>query len=641
MLAGALGTYAAALIVVGASLALGAGVLAASGAREWSWSAPAIGLAAATMIAWWTVRLPGHGWTALGAVVLAALVAGSFAAPRLQGSRAALMRAAPTFAVALAAVSIPFLVEGHFGILGSGFNVDMSQHLFAADWLADPSGSAPSLFEQGYPLGPHALAVGTGEISGELATSFSGVTIAVPVIAALTALAALGTLPRWRATIVAALSALAYLPASYLAQGSFKELFEVVFLLGFALWLAALPAPRAGRGRLLVGLPGAVLAAGALYAYSGPGLAWLLGTAAIWGAIELARRRPDSGGALRRSLPIAAAALLALAVLAAPEFDRIVDFGGSVGTVSDASGSEASGRILLADRDTAAGLADRVGEGPRFDNDLGNLFGEINPLEAFGVWPSGDFRVEPGDGAVPALAFYAGAALGIAALGLGVAAAARRGESALLAALAAAAAIWLGARLASTPYTTAKALQMVAPVAMLLAARAALAPPVLPSLRERIAWPGVALAQLGLAFLAAAAASSGLALINAPVGPEDYSAGVGELSEHFAGAPTLLFAPADVLSDQHGVEFYGWELREADPACVAAEPERPGRGRAPGSIDFVLSVDGEQEPPFGALERIASRDGVSLWEPVRSPPRVSVALPPEVGTRTDCRVALR
>ena len=105
-------------------------------------------------------------------------------------------------------------------------------------------------------------------------------------------------------------------------------------------------------------------------------------------------------------------------------------------------------------------------EEPQFDNDLGNLFGQISPLEAFGVWPSGDFRVAPGDGAVPAAVFYASALIGALALGFGVVAAARRGETALLAALAAAAAIWLAARIASTPYTTAKALMMVAPVAM-------------------------------------------------------------------------------------------------------------------------------------------------------------------------------
>ena len=32
---------------------------------------------------------------------------------------------------------------------------------------------------------------------------------------------------------------------------------------------------------------------------------------------------------------------------------------------------------------------------------LGNLFDRLSPLEALGIWPSGDFRVEPGDGAVP------------------------------------------------------------------------------------------------------------------------------------------------------------------------------------------------------------------------------------------------
>ena len=59
-----------------------------------------------------------------------------------------------------------------------------------------------------------------------------------------------------------------------------------------------------------------------------------------------------------------------------------------------------------------------------FDPDgagLGNLFDRISPLEALGIWPSGDFRVEPGDGAAPAIVFYLGAAFGLAALGFGLA----------------------------------------------------------------------------------------------------------------------------------------------------------------------------------------------------------------------------
>jgi len=624
LLAGALGTYSAALFTIAVSTAIGAGICAAGGARRWTWTAPAIGLAAASVLAWWAVRLPGHGLTTLVVLAAAAAVGGALALRRLGGLGDAAARGAPAFATALVAVSIPFAVEGHFGVLGSGFNVDMSQHLFAASWLTDPSAVAPGLYEQGYPLGPHALAVATGEVSGELATSFSGVTIAAPVLLALTCLAACGGLPRWRATIVAALAALAYLAAGYLAQGSFKELYEVTFVVGFALWLAEL---RAGgpltAGSWRAGLAPAVLAAGALYAYSGPGLAWLAGTLVLWTAFELVRGYQPVAAQLRRGLPALGTGLVALLLLAAPELDRIIDFGGSVGTVSDeAEAATAPSVLRLAGADELG--ADEVraqlsGQGRRdggleFDNDLGNLFGQISPLEAFGVWPSGDFRVAPGDGAVPAVVFYAGALLGALGLGLGVVMAARRGETALLAALAAAVAIWLAARIASTPYTTAKALEMVAPVAMLIAARGLLDPAWLTGLRGR---EQMLRAAASAAFVGAAALSSGLALANAPVGPAEYGPGVRALSQRFAGEPTLLLAPRDVVADQHGSEFYGWELREASPGCVAASPGR----RLPPRVRLVVEVDGGGEPPFDGLSRLAETDGALLWrveEPDRS-----------------------
>ena len=46
----------------------------------------------------------------------------------------------PVAALALLAASLPFLVEGRFGILGTGLNPDMSQHLFAADRLRTARG---------------------------------------------------------------------------------------------------------------------------------------------------------------------------------------------------------------------------------------------------------------------------------------------------------------------------------------------------------------------------------------------------------------------------------------------------------------------------------------------------------------------
>ena len=129
--------------------------------RRWSWLAPAVGLAVLTAVAWGTVRLPGRGrrlggrdrrpggWRSLACRV-------PVARDRVAAGRAGARRWPWARRVALAA-SIPFLVEGRFGILGTGLNPDMSQHLFAADRLAHGEGGR--LLSQGYPLGPHALVV--------------------------------------------------------------------------------------------------------------------------------------------------------------------------------------------------------------------------------------------------------------------------------------------------------------------------------------------------------------------------------------------------------------------------------------------------------------------------------------------------
>jgi hypothetical protein len=608
VLADALGTYGTAIGLVAVSTAIGAGILAASGARRLSPAAPVVGLAAAAAVAWWTVRLPGHGLTALLVLLALAIAAGVFAGWRLDGVRSDLAAYAPAAFATLLAASIPFAAEGHFGVLGTGFNVDMSQHLFAADWLADPEGLSPSLVRNGYPLGPHGLAAAAAGLGGELTIAFTGVTIAVPVIVAIAAGAALGRLPRARALFVATLTALAYLAASYLAQGAFKELYEAAFLIGFALLLRDLTrAPdRAGRGALALLAPAAI-AAGALYVYSWPGLAWLGLALALWAAVELARRR-ERRAIVRAALPAVLAGAVLLAVAAAPELDRITKFGTSVDAVTERAprpagggdGGEATGSA-------AAGPSRRPARLPTYDNDLGNLFGQVNPASVFGIWPSGDFRVEPGDGAVPAPVFWLGALLGALTLAFGAVAAARRGETALLAALAAAAAIWLAARIASTPYTAAKALQMAASPVMLIAAWAALDRLAPVPLRARF---GRAVGAAGAAFVAAAALSSALVLVNAPVGPDDYTPGVRKLSNRFAGEPTLLLAPAGVVADQRGAEFYGWELRGASAATVDA---LPSGGSPPPGVSRILVVGGEQGPPFTGLKRIGSANRVVLW----------------------------
>ena len=105
---------------------------------------------------------------------------------------------------------------------------------------------------------------------------------------------------------------------------------------------------------------------------------------------------------------------------------------------------------------------------------LGNLFNRISPLEALGIWPSGDFRLDPGDGAAPAIVYYLGGALGLAALAYGLIWWLGRGERAVPSALAVAAALVAYAHFSGTPYQEAKSVMLASPLAMLISARALL-----------------------------------------------------------------------------------------------------------------------------------------------------------------------
>ena len=312
-----IGTYAAAVAVCVAALALGQAAVALCGVRGWSWLSPPVGLALLCAVCWGTVRLPGDGVVSAVLVLVLVVAAVAYLWGRLEGGAEALREGWPVALVALVAASLPFAVEGHFGILGTSFNPDMSQHLLATDRLAAGQGS--QLLHQGYPLGPHAVVVALNKGLGiGLVPGFSGLTVAVAVLAPLTALAAFRQLP-WLARSCAALVVgLAYLVASYFAQGAFKETIEALFVLAFALALR-----ESGRDWVKLPLrfvPAALIAVGAVYVYSFPGLLWLGGTAVVWLLVELALgRRPLEW----RSAGLAALVFL---IAVAPEIGRMVDF---------------------------------------------------------------------------------------------------------------------------------------------------------------------------------------------------------------------------------------------------------------------------------------------------------------------------
>ncbi len=581
-------TYTTVLVVCAASLMIGQAAISLCGRPRWSWLAPGTGLALLCALCWATVRLPGEGTVPAIAVLLAFGASALYLyRGRLAGGREALAAGAPVAVLALLAASVPFAAEGRFGILGTSFNPDMSQHLLAADRLAHGAGS--QLLAQGYPLGPHSVVVALNEALGTgIVQGFSGFTVAVAVLACLTALGALGAFSPGRRLIGALLVGLPYMVASYFAQGAFKETTQALFILAFAIGLLALrdPDERAAWGDSpLAAVPLALIAAGSVYVYSFPGLTWLGATAAIWAGAVLIDLRAQGSSASRAASAAArpaGLALLAFVVLAAPEIGRMVDF-------------------------ASFETFDPAGAG------LGNLFGQISPFEALGIWPSGDFRLTPGAGAVPAIGYYVGVALALVLLLSGLRWALRRGEVAIPAALLAALGAYAAARIGGTPYTAAKAVAMISPAAMLVIVR-----PLLDLKASELGEQtlrGVLAPLAGAAFIVGAAACTALALANAPVGPAAYTPKLTGLRPAIAASSAEVLAPARFLEDEHGVPFLAWELR-GGRVCIGPDDGGMLGPAPPRGVRFVIAASARGGPPYGGL-RLARRAGpYLLWERV-------------------------
>ena len=473
---------------------------------------------------------------------------------------------APVAIVALLAASLPFAAEGHFGILGTGFNPDMSQHLLATDRLAQGAGS--QLLHQGYPLGPHSVVVALNKGLGiGLVQGFSGLTVAVAVLAPLTALAAFADQTPLRRTAAALVVGLPYLVASYYAQGAFKEAIQALLVLAFV--LALRESTRTWRDLPLRFVPAALIAIGSVYVYSFPGLIWLAAILLAWLVLE-------------RALP-AKPLLLALLVFLVgtlPELGRTIDFH----------------RFETFDPN-----------GPG----LGNLFGQISPFEALGIWPSGDFRLAPGDGAAPALVYYLGAAFALALLVCGLLRCWRRREWAIVAGGAAVVSLYVAARVGGTPYTAAKALEIAAPIATLTVLLGALS-------GERGAWRlPRGMRRKGartwgpVAYIALAGGCSLLAFANAPVGPTSYSPALTGLRPLLGASPTLVLAPRSLLEDEQGERYIAWELR-GGRVCI--EPEGSAGGKPPTGVRFVVTTDAEARAPFRDLALSRHAGPYLLWE---------------------------
>ena len=392
--------------------------------------------------------------------------------------------------------------------------------------------SLSKLVHSGYPIAPHALVAAISSVTGiSLEQAFMGLLVAVPALLALAAAGLISALcerlgepfpspPPIAIALAGALAGLCYLQSAFLAQASFKEPLQSVFLVAFAAALLAASDLTDGTARRhipVIGIPAAILASGSVYVYSYPGLAWIGGTLAVWTAVLVIGRRWRS-----RAWPTAAVAAGVFLVLIAAEVPRMVDFAQS-------------------------------GYNHETTNVFGNLPRALPPREVLGIWPRLDFRFDVSVGSPAGIAGL----IAFAGLVLCLLRAIRRRE-AMLAILFGVAAALYGVNALRSPYSAAKTMTILAPIVTIVLAREAVR-----IVAERPAWMSVRTAAVALlaALLGWGAYSDLEVLRDAPVGPENHADELALIRARIGQQPTL-FLGAD--------DFIHWELRGANVATPPA-----------------------------------------------------------------------
>ena len=499
---------------------------------------PGVGFAALALLGW-ALALIAAELIAPGLVIaaLAGLVAGR-AALRTPDSGAVAVGG-----MAFVLFAAPVVLSGEATIAGYIKLDDTATWLALADRVLDQGPDTTGLsastyeatlavnFENGYPFGGFVPLGAVTRISGvDLAWAFQ------PYLALIGALLALalwqlgGALVRSRPLrIVSAVGASqAALLVGFYLWGGVKEL-AVAMLVATACALAADGAGRPGWRPLLA----PIVAGAAVVPFASPaGLVWLVPVAA---GVLLSRLRHGAR-------PVAVA----------------------VGTAAVAA---AVAVVVFPGRQLGLGRGSYTNE-----NDLGNLAGALDPLQALGVWPAADFRFDPPAETLTALALgllVVGAVWGTLAI---VRARAMAVGAYCFGAVVVAAAIWLVA----SPWLDAKALAIATPAALFLALLG------FSSLTER-GHRVAGLSALGVA-LAAVAWSAVAQWGGVSLAPraqfDELRAIAGEISGE---GPTLMteYSP-------YGARYF---LRDADPESVSELRRRSIPLAGGGEVEKGRSTD--------------------------------------------------
>ena len=387
---------------------------------------------------------------------------------------------------------------------------------------------------------------------------------------------------RWRAAaaFVAAQSALLF---GYYLWGGVKEVAAAMLIVAAAASAATVTARTWTAAAVL---PITVAGAGLAGVLSVGGLVWLVpGIAVAW---VLAVRRVGMAAAAHRAVvPAGALVVLSLPVLLT---------GG-----------------LLPPTSSPLTAADA----------RGNLIGPLEPAQLAGIWPAGDFRIDPSS----ELLAYALIAVAILAAGAGVVILWRRRAGATVAyvggVLVAAVLIWAF----GSPWVDAKALATASPAvpfaAMLLAALAA----------TRQAAAGVLLAAV---VAAGVLWSNALAYRDVNLAPRDRLGELERIGEAIAGeGPTLMteYEPYGARHFLRKAEAEGAsELRRRQVALAVGGTVPKGEAADTDALDpaglllyrsLVLRRSPVQSRPPAAYELVWSGDSYEVWQRAAGPaPRI-------------------
>src|SRR4051794_790468 len=599
---------------------LGQGVLAACGWSSWRWWAPTLGYGVLLIVFGQFIRIPNHQTLVIAIVLVAAVAALAFGGVR-RALAEAWLDAVGLGVLVLLAAAVPFFASGHAGVLGPTLSDDMSHHLLGAFYLRTHDSMLPAaaiggdLITDGYPMGPHGLAAALTRATGAgEATAFSAITLAVPILTAFAALSVVPDARRGARWALGLLVGLGYLPAAYLAQGSFKETGQALLVLAGAVALRDLASPRPSRG-FRRGAPIGLLIGAAVYNYSYGGAAWIVATALLFGAAELVRRRHAFLPTVRNAAAPVLSALVVAVVVLVPELHRIQKFKKSI-----------------------------FGAEPLTNH--GNLFHALNPLETLGVWFSGDFRFNP----QPEWLSFAASAVALGVLLGGLVWWLRRRDFALPAALVAAVAVWIDLALTRNIYNAAKGLVVLAPVLAVCAGAPLLAAWSVRPRARASRLPLNALRVLGVLLLIGAAIATAGILRSAPVGLGPHA------DELEAMRPLIKTDPTLYLTSDH---FAQWELRGAHlyvtgplyaPAHLGQHPQKMGGSPVDadnyGSHDldkvrYIVTPAGSYQseiPPNFKLVRQTASFQLFRRQPA-TPVREPIEPPSQPGTVFNCRSA--